>query len=300
MTTPDLSAARPQRRVPRRRTVVGICLALALVSAGLDRRGAAAEDRAPRVGDLASAFALTFAEEFDDPTIRFPNDRFLTSYVSWGALRSLRGNGELQFYVDRQFFEQISRVPHDPFEVADGILRISAIETPPEFRDIMSQPYLSGVITTDLRFSQLYGYFEFRFRAPVGRGLWPAIWLVGQTHDEHLEIDVMEILGHDPGTVYTSLGAKARGKRFHVRHALDPAADMVTMSVLWEPDRVDWFIEGRRVASTRVDFDVPMYINVNLAVGGNWPGAPDERTAFPAVFAVDYIRVYQRRERLEQ
>ena len=40
-------------------------------------------------------------------------------------------------------------------------------------------------------------------------------------------------------------------------------------------------------------YDHPFFIIVNVAVGGHWPGSPDETTVFPQVMRVDYVRVYQ-------
>ena len=47
-------------------------------------------------------------------------------------------------------------------------------------------------------------------------------------------------------------------------------------------------------AGTEWVFDQPFFLLLNLAVGGNWPGAPDERTEFPQRMLVDYVRVYAR------
>ena len=72
----------------------------------------------------------------------------------------------------------------------------------------------------------------------------------------------------------------------------------------WTPERIDWQIDGRTTQSLTKDqagdagwvFDHPFYILLNLAVGGGWPGAPDDRTAFPATMLVDYVRVYTTNE----
>jgi beta-glucanase (GH16 family) len=36
----------------------------------------------------------------------------------------------------------------------------------------------------------------------------------------------------------------------------------------------------------------PMFIILNLAVGGDWPGSPDATTVFPSSMLVDYVRIY--------
>jgi beta-glucanase (GH16 family) len=40
-------------------------------------------------------------------------------------------------------------------------------------------------------------------------------------------------------------------------------------------------------------FDLPQFFIFNIAVGGNWPGSPDQTTHFPQQMIIDYIRVYQ-------
>jgi beta-glucanase (GH16 family) len=39
-------------------------------------------------------------------------------------------------------------------------------------------------------------------------------------------------------------------------------------------------------------FDHPFFILLNVAVGGKWPGDPDQTTRFPQSMLVDYVRVY--------
>ena len=63
----------------------------------------------------------------------------------------------------------------------------------------------------------------------------------------------------------------------------------------WSPLAIVWFIDG--VERFRSEKSIPngkMFLLVNLAVGGDWPGAPDEKTRFPGTFEVDYVRVYKR------
>jgi beta-glucanase (GH16 family) len=36
-----------------------------------------------------------------------------------------------------------------------------------------------------------------------------------------------------------------------------------------------------------------MYLLMNLAVGGKWPGSPNQTTPFPAEFKIDYVRIWQ-------
>lgn len=66
-------------------------------------------------------------------------------------------------------------------------------------------------------------------------------------------------------------------------------------AVEWLPDHITWYIDG--VEHFRSDKSIPrqkMYLLLNLAIGGSWPGAPDEKTIFPTAFDIDYIRVYKK------
>jgi beta-glucanase (GH16 family) len=78
--------------------------------------------------------------------------------------------------------------------------------------------------------------------------------------------------------------------------ATDYSADFHTYGLLWTPDELRFLVDGHETvrldgASYR-DFG-PSFMVVNLAIGGNWGGAPDGSTAFPAQMQIDYIRVYQ-------
>ena len=76
-------------------------------------------------------------------------------------------------------------------------------------------------------------------------------------------------------------------------------ADWHIYAVDWTPDRIDWLVDGQITQSMTKEqaddgwvFDHPFYLLLNLAVGGDWPGEPDETTRFPAKMFVDYVRVY--------
>jgi beta-glucanase (GH16 family) len=147
-------------------------------------------------------------------------------------------------------------------------------------------------------------------RLPRGRGLWSAFWMLGTnlptTPWPHCgEIDVLESLGHEPRTIYGTLhGPGYAGRQGIARssqtHA-DLADDFHVYGVDWQPGRVQWSLDGVAYGVlTPADLggrpwahDHPFFLLLNLAVGGEWPGDPDESTPFPAVLLVDYVRVYQ-------
>ena len=124
--------------------------------------------------------------------------------------------------------------------------------------------------------------------------------MVADTHSEHIEIDIYEMLGHEPEVFYTSLHAENYHDGLHIKHEGYEHGDFITVGVDWGPDYIDWYYNERKVASASVAFSVPMYIIVNLAVGGSWGGDPTNETKFPATLQVDYVRVYQKIDRLNE
>ncbi len=248
------------------------------------------------------AYRATFAAEFNDPTaplFQSQGGAFSPYLAHWENLRSFADNNEQQTYVDPGFGAD----PYNPFRVADGALTITANPTPDRLRDVVSTPYVSGVLETSGGpasagppaggFWQEYGYWEIRAQLPEGQGLWPAFWLVGRG-----EIDIMEALGRDTGTVYQSTHEFRTGLHTSQPVALDfdYAAGFHTYGLLWTPDQLRFLVDGQETAAldgaAYRDFG-PSFLVVNLAVGGNWGGMADGSTPFPAEMHIDYIRVYQ-------
>ena len=135
---------------------------------------------------------------------------------------------------------------------------------------------------------------------PRGKGLWPAFWLLPTNGAWPPEIDILEILEDNPRKLYVSWHSNVGGQHTADSKPIDVAdttADFHTYSVEWNNDTVNWYFDDIQVASkaTPQDFHQPMYILANLAVGGNWPGSPDESTKFPATLSIDWIRAYERR-----
>lgn len=213
-------------------------------------------------------FVETFSEHSLNPT------KWSTSYGP--------GREELQRYV-----------PH-AFRTGDEGLEITA--QPDRSRE---NRFVSGIITTEGKFKQLYGYFEIRVKLPRGQGFFPAFWLMPASKAWPPEIDVFEYLGHDPYTIYmTHHWLDQDGRRDSKTEEFegpDFSDDFHTFGVEWRPDRLVWYVDGepRHTAEEHIPQE-PMFLLVNLAVGGEWPGPPDHSTPFPGTMVVDYVKVYQR------
>ena len=235
----------------------------------------------------------TFVDDFDTLSLSADGGRWKPAYI-WPA--DVIINDELQYYVDPASSDW------SPFTTADGILTIEARTTPDELSgQVEGQPYVSGVLTTQTSFSQRHGRFEAILQPPAGQGLWSAFWLLPSfdSWPEGIavlpEIDVMELLGHEPRTVHTTLHTNQSGELsshpYDHTPGQDLSADFHRYSVVWTPERVHWYLDRRHIAShpTPSDFTRPVHFLLNLAVGGSWPGAPDRSTPFPAHYRIDRV-----------
>lgn len=197
--------------------------------------------------------------------------------------------------------EQTRRGVHT-VSVADHLLRLTAMETPPEMvADIpagYSKTHISGAITS-FPHAQTYGVFEMRAKFPRGKGLWPAFWLLPQDMSWPPEADIVEALGRDMTTLFVTSHSKTEQMISTAVKVPDMAAGFHSYTLDWGPGKVAWYFDRVCVRSgpTPTDWHQPMYLLLNLAVGGpddHWGGAPDATTMFPATMEVSYVRVWQR------
>ena len=143
-----------------------------------------------------------------------------------------------------------------------------------------------------------------RAKLPAGRGLWPAFWLLPAKGGWPPELDVLEMLGQSPTTIYASAHWQ-EGRHRSVTHKIavpDTSAGFHRYGLSWHADVLRWYFDGREVAQmpTPPGLDQPMYLLVNLAVGGpgSWPGPADGSTPLPGRYIVDTIRAYQSADRV--
>jgi beta-glucanase (GH16 family) len=158
--------------------------------------------------------------------------------------------------------------------------------------------FTSGKVTTKGKFSFKYGTVEIRAKLPASRGIWPAFWLLPEHGSWPPEIDVFELLGHEPRRIYmnhhwgTYPLQKSKPSSFS---GPDFSSSFHRFTLEWQPGWMRWKVDG--VTRREVTHNVPdqkMYLILNTAVGGDWPGSPDKSTVFPQHFAIDYIQVFQR------
>ncbi len=252
------------------------------------------------VGNLifAQGDSLVWADEFEGSEVDTNNWSF---QIGDGTSEGIPGwgNNELEYYRAENA------------TVDSGYLIITAKE-----ENYGGKNYTSARLRTINKADFLYGKFEARIKLPRGQGMWPAFWMLptDQAYGGWAasgEIDIMEAVnipteihgtihfgGEWPanvssGAVYTD-GGTDFSENFHI------------YTFEWKPDTLKWYVDSILFSikpknlwwssgdtSSTAPFDKQFHLIVNLAVGGNWPGAPDESTEFPQHLFVDWIRVYE-------
>lgn len=215
-------------------------------------------------------------------------------------------NNELQSYVDS---------PENIY-LQDGSLVLKPVEN---MNEDGSVSYTSGRINTQHKHDFKYGLFEARVKVPEGQGFLPAFWMMPT--DENLygqwprcgEIDIMEVLGNNTDTSYGTIHYGNPHSESQGSYTLDEGSfseEYHVFDVEWEPGKISWYVDGKLIhtednwySATEgqgeitypAPFDQPFYIILNLAVGGNWPGNPDDTTDIKnSAYYIDYVKVYQK------
>ena len=203
------------------------------------------------------------------------------------------GNNELQYYQP------------DNSRVANGLLTIEARE-----QLVESSNYTSTRMITRDKQSFLYGRVDIRARLPKGQGIWPALWMLGQNitsvgWPRCGEIDIMEMIGgsgrerQSHGNLYWDQNGPRDNPKTYTLSSGRFYDEFHVFSITWDEEEIKWFVDDEEfhvvniTDDTKSAFHKPFFFIFNIAVGGNWPGSPDNTTVFPTQMDVDYIRVFQ-------
>jgi beta-glucanase (GH16 family) len=238
-----------------------------------------------------NAVKLKFFDEFDTLDLK-----------KWDTLPRWKHtiiNDERQYFVD---IENNPTSEVNPFSIRDGVLSISVAPTPASF-DANGQPYTAGLLSSQGSFDQAYGYFEMRAQLPTGSGIWPAFWML-PTNASWPEIDIIESSGRWTDGYLTNMHAMVNGTlKSHGHDVLTPGvvntAEFHRYGVNWQPDKVQWYFDGKMVAeeATPPSVNLPMYLMVSVGVAGgkstSWAGSVNDSNKFPAEYKIDYVRVYE-------
>ncbi len=243
-------------------------------------------------------YQLVWADEFDGAGVDPGKWSFQTGdgcpdLCGWG-------NNELEYYRPENAI------------VTGGRLTITARE-----ENFGGRNYTSARMRTIDLGDWIYGRFEMRATMPTGQGLWPAFWMLS-TDDSYGgwassgEIDIMEYLGHNTNEVSGAIhyGGSWPDNVFWSEGFTLPTGNfddsMHDFALEWSPHELRWYVDGEQYSCQShwtsagggypAPFDEQFHIILNMAVGGNLPGNPDQTTSFPQDLVVDHVRVYQRPE----
>lgn len=237
-----------------------------------------------------TGYDLVWQDEFDGTELNLNDWTHEQGAGGWG-------NNELQHYTNRT----------DNSRVQSGNLIIEAKQ-----ESFNGSNYTSARIITRGKQSFTWGRVDIRAILPEGQGIWPALWMLGESFSTVGwpacgEIDIMELVGHQPSTVHGTAHWGPQGQSFSINDGehIDLNGEKFSdkyhvFSIIWEPGKITWYMDDQQffqIENSDIDetyrFDDEFFFIFNIAVGGNWPGNPNASTQFPQQMIVDYIRVFQ-------
>jgi beta-glucanase (GH16 family) len=239
---------------------------------------------------------LVWVDEFDRPGL--PDSTKWSYDLGTGCPNVCGwGNNELQYYTRNRL---------ENARIENGLLLIEAHREKWEDRN-----YTSARLVSKKKGDWKYGRIEARIKCPVGRGTWPAFWMLSTDWayggwPRSGEIDIMEHVGYLRDSVYGSIHTETFNHLKHTQstggfYLPDTESNFHVYAIEWHSDRIDFFVDDvkyhsfKNVQKTPDEwpFDQPFHAILNLAVGGNWGGkyGVDEKI-WPRRMEVDYVRIY--------
>ena len=288
----------PYFELSSRRLFSGVGLLLALTAAGCTQNPPTPTPVAPtpppaavnaETRDFNLYTELVWSDEFDGSAL---------DASKWSPeVRDVWFNNELQATTSSR----------DNVTVTNGNLVITAKREAYNGRD-----FTSARINTKGKKDFVFGRIDTRAKLPKGKGMWPAIWMLGSndataTWPNCGEIDIMELRGSSPqinnstvhyGTNPTS-DHQYKTTTYNLPGPGDFASDYHIFTVIRSQDQMRWYVDGQLYYSLNsgqvspYPFNNPFYMILNVAVGGDFDGNPDAGTPFPQQMLVDYVRYYQ-------
>jgi beta-glucanase (GH16 family) len=197
----------------------------------------------------------------------------------------LEGNAESQTYVT-PFLTSIKgrNIPlglrYNPFSIAQDGLHIKASLLRPEQQDVYQigghRRFGSGLLLS--RFTFKYGTVRVVAKLPAARGSWPAFWLLPEAHKWPPEIDIVEAMAWGPHSKQVHIGFVApkedgKGADKWEDSGVNLSHGFHEYAVDWTSETLTYLFDGKVMGQypTPASFNAPMYIIINLAVGGTWP-----------------------------
>ncbi len=246
---------------------------------------------------IPEGWELIWNDEFDGTVINL--EKWSHEVNAQGG-----GNNELQYYTNR---------PENSY-IENGYLVIQALKEHYTGTE-GTREYTSARLRTYRKGDWKYGRFDIKAKLPFSKGLWPAIWMMPSESKyggwaASGEIDIMELVGHETNKVYGTLhygggwpNNVSSGKSYTLAQG-SFADDFHLFTVEWDTMQFRWYVDDifyqsqtqwhTSSAPYPAPFDQYFYLILNVAVGGNWPGDPDNTSVFPQKMIVDYVRVFKK------
>ena len=239
--------------------------------------------------DNYPGFTLVWSDEFNGTALNTNDWSYETGASGWG-------NQESQYY----------RPGTNNATVSNGYLTITAKQ-----EGFSGAPFTSARIITQNAQSFKFGRIDIRARLPYGKGIWPALWMLGDNFATEGwpscgEIDIMELVGGDGSNDRTVHGtAHWDNNGQHASHSGSTslpvgqkyADEFHVYTITWEQGNIKWYVDDvlyhQLNTSSMPAFQEKFFFIFNIAVEGSWPGPIDANTTFPQYMTVDYVRVFQ-------
>lgn len=255
-------------------------------------------------GDIVvpEGYRLVWHDEFDDKSKDMPN----TDHWYYETAEPGWVNNELQTYIAGK------KGDIQTAEVSHGTLKIRAIKDGDRIYSARLNTRGEGG-----KFGKgwKYGYFEASLKLPVGKGTWPAFWMMpvaSSNWPDCGEIDIMEEVGCVPNEVSSSIHCKAYYHAINTqktaKKTLEGAQEEFhTYALEWDETEIKTYVDGVLLFRYKPEdygkrneqtwpFDKEFELKLNLAWGGDWGGMMGvDESCLPATYEIDYVRVFQKK-----
>ena len=253
--------------------------------------------------DAVDGWYVEWSDEFNDEFLSDTNWEYQLGDGSQYGIFGW-GNNEQQYYTDSESNIGLTNCDND----LQNCLYITAFK-----QDYENMQYTSARIKS--KHFQTYGKIEIRAKLPVENGTWPAIWMLPENPitgwPTSGEIDIMEHVGCDLGSIYGSIhcndynhndGTEQTGGSYNVN-----VEDFHVYAIEWDENYIKWFIDGNEYFAyerpsesnqNNWPFNDDFHLILNIAVGGDWGTlggtCPINYNAFPQSMLIDYVRFFKK------
>lgn len=263
-------------------TALALCSALFINSCSKDlRTGKETLTTQSTASRAATTYQLVWSDEFNGSSV---------DGTKWNI-----DNGNPGVNNEQEFYQSPNAV------VTGGNLVITA-----RHETVGGQPYTSAKLNSSGKFNVQYGRVEARIQLPMVNGTWPAFWMLGSNiasvgWPNCGEIDIMEHVNVTNTILGTMHWNSGNGHAQYGSSTTTNPGVFHIYAVEWNASSINWYVDNTLYCSGNIAnnvnntgaFQLPFYLILNLAMGGDLPGNTIDNGSLPASMLVDYVRVYK-------